>query len=271
MTQSYSGVLNTFDVGGASQLEFFETANITISPVFVGGAPASRFGQNKQKTKLGGKISVGLWSDIATDQRVSHLQLSAATLGSLNLLSPDIIFSMHLGIRNTLKMQPGAGQLWSYATVMDGEFEGSLDLGMDSSVIPQPIIDSFSPTYADSHKVLAFTIGGTGVSVPFTQGELVLPIEKGGFMKYTMALQDRSARSGVTILPTGTTSLLQKAINDPKTAIAFAFQAYDGADSPAIAGDMVFESVGLDIIDGELVPIKYNFATSGVVTGVPGT
>ncbi len=271
MTQSYSGVLNTWDMASASQLEFFESANITISPVFVNAAPAARFGQNKNKTKLGGKISVGLWSDAATDQRVSHLQLSAATLGSLNLLSPEIIFSIHLGIRNTIKMQPGAGQLWSYATVMDGEFEGSVKLGMDNSVLPQPVIDSFSSTYADGNKVLAFTIGGTNVSVPFHQGELGLPIEKGGFTEYNLALVDRSARAGVTILPTGTTSLFQKSINDPKTAIGFAFQAYAGATSPKITGNMVFESVDLDIIDGELVPIKYNFATSGVVSGVPGT
>lgn len=268
-TESYAGNLSVLSIGGSSQLEFVENANFSFSETPVKGAPASRFGGNVQGTKLAGKIEYSLWDDLAGGEvvRVSHLDLSAATWGSVNLLSPNIVSSLRLGVKFQHKMNPGLGQRWVYPIVADGEFDGSLKLGMDRAAVPQILIDMFSATYGDRNRVLAFTINSVGFSVPMRQMEATIPVVKDGLQEYTLSLADRSARSGITVLPIGTTSLIQKAINAPKTALAFVFQPH-ATPTITIGGNMVWESMELAIEDGALIPTKVSFATQGTVTGV---
>jgi hypothetical protein len=164
------------------------------------------------------------------------------------------------------QMNPGAGTLWEYPLVADAKLSASLDLTMESGTIPQILVDMFSATYANLNKTLDFTIGGVQIQVPFRMSEAVIPVEKGGLMRYSLTLADRSARSGVTVLPSGTTTLLEKALNAPKTALAFAFTP-TSPNNIAMSGNMVFESVDFTIEDGRLVPINYAFLTQGTVTG----
>lgn len=264
---NYAGVLNTFSIAGGSQLEFLQNATLSITDVHEEGAPASRFGGNAQGVKRRGRLTVNLFSDSSTDIRVSHLGLSAATLGAVNLLSPNILSRVGLQIQFEHKMNAGAGQLWEAPLVVDGRFNASLDLAMESGTVPQILVDMFSATYGDLNKVLDFTVSGTQVTVPFRMGEAEIPVEKDGLMRYALQLADRSARAGVTLAPAGTTTLLQKAFNAPKTAVAFAFTPA-AADNIAISGNMVFESFDLTIEDGKLVPSAITFLTTGTVSGV---
>lgn len=265
-TTSYAGVLSVCSIGGNSQLEFLQNANYRFTEAQQEGAPASRFGGNTQGVKMSGEISFSLFSDQATDIRVSHLDLSAATLASLDLLSPQILSSLELNVDYTHQMNPGVGDLWAYPVVADGRFSGSLRLAHMTDTAAGPLIDFMSNTYADKNKVLAFTINSVGFSVPFRMTDAGIPVTKDGLIEYTLALADRSARSGVTVLPSGTTSLLEKAFNQPRTALAFAFRP-KAHPSQNFAGNMVIKSVRLGINDGNLVPIQYVYATQGTVTG----
>lgn len=265
MTQSYAGLLNTFSVGGSSQLEFLENANLTFEDVHEEGAPASRFGGNAQGVKRRGTVSASLFSDSSTAIRVSHLGLSAAALGSVDLLDPNILARLTFGVEYEHKLSPGAGLLWELPVVADGRLSASLELAHDSTEAPALLIALGSGTYGDLNLTLDFTLGGVQIQAPFRLAQGTLPIEKSGLMTYTLTLADRSARSGVTVLPSGTTSLLEKALNAPRTAIAFAFK---GKAHPTIeaSGNMVYKSMNLEIRDGGLVPVQYEWATQGAVT-----
>lgn len=267
-TQGYAGALSVLSIGGNSQLEFIKNANFSWSDAPEEGAPASRFGGNTQGTKKSGKLSYSLFSDTSTaDTRVSHLDLSAAAYGSspVSLISPNILSSLKVGVKFTHKMNPGTGELWAYPVVVDGHFDASLKLGM-GALAPEILKDFFSATYATQNKVLTFTHNAIAFSIPFRQMGAEVPVAKDGLMEYTMALADRSARAGVTVLPSGTTSLIEKAFNAPKTALAFAFTPASSA-SVAIAGNMVFESMDFEITDGALTVLNFGFATQGAVTG----
>lgn len=266
MTNGYSGTLNTFSIGGNSQLEFFENATLTFNEDHQEGAPVSRFGGNSQGVKKNGQIDVSLFSDSSTDIRVSHLGLSAAALGSVDLLAYGGVANLSLNIDYQHRMKPGAGELWAYPIVTDAIISATMEVGWDTSDAPALVHDFLGATYANMNKVLAFTVAGTEFEIPFRMRSLGIPVEKAGLKIYTLELADRSARSGVTVKPTGTTSILQKAFNAPKTALAFAFQP-DSAATEAITGDMVFRSLRMDVRDGALVPIQYGFSTQGAVTG----
>lgn len=266
-TQSYAGALAVLSVGGNSQLEFVENANFSFDEDTAEGAPASRFGGNVQGLKRSGKIDISLWSDQATDVRVSHLDLSAAAWGSLDLLTPNISSEIMVGIDFTHKMSPGNGDLWAFPIVADGKLQGSLRCGMDASDAPDLLLQAFSGVYADPNQTLTFTLNSVAYSFPFRATNHSIPVSKDGLMEFTSKLMDRSARSGVTILPSGTTSLIEKALNASKTALAFSFKP-QSANSITIGGNMVFQSMQMSIVDGQLSPVKFSFATQGVITGV---
>lgn len=266
-TQGYAGALSVLSIGGASQLEFFKTANYSFDEATEDGAPGSRFGGNTQGLKKSGRITVALMSDTSTaDTRVSHLDLSAAAFGSspASLLSPNILTTLKVGVKMTHKPNPGAGELWAFPVVVDGHIDGSLKLGM-GALAPEILKDFFSATYATQNKVLTFTMNSINFSFPFRQVGADVPVAKDGLMEYTMSLMDRSARSGVTVLPSGTTSLIEKALNAPKTALAFAFTPA-ASNSVALSGNMVFESFDMQIDNGALVMANYSFLTQGTVS-----
>jgi hypothetical protein len=266
MAQVYSGTLQTFSIAGGSQLEFVRDAEISIPETQAEGAPASRFGGNTQGLKRGAMISGTLMSDSSTDIRVSHLNVSAGTLGAVNLLSPNILNSLTLGINMTHQPKAGVGQLWQTLVVADGLFDASLTLDFDGTAAPALLVDMFSGTYANLNKVLDFTVGGVQIQIPFRMREASIPVGKGEKQTYTLGLSDRSARSGVTVLPSGTSSLLEKAINQPKSSIAFAFQGA-GASNISISGNMVWQRYQLQIQDSGLVLATASWLSFGTVTG----
>jgi len=266
MAQVYSGTLQTFSVAGGSQLEFVRDAEITVNDAQVEGAPASRFGGNTQGVKRAATISGTLMTDSSTDIRVSHLNVSAATLGAVNLLSPNVLNSLTLGINMTHQMKAGVGQLWQTPVVSDGSFDTSLTLDFDGTAVPQLLVDMFSATYANLNKTLDFTVNGVQIQIPFRMREASIPVGKGEKQIYTLGLADRSARSGVTVLPSGTTSLLEKALNQPKTAIAFAFQGASTFNI-SMSGNMVWSRYQLQIQDSGLVLASASWLSYGTVTG----
>ena len=261
---TYSGQLSVFSIGGGSQLEFIETGQVEFNEDHREGAPASRFGGNTQGTKKSCRLTASLFSDSSTDIRVSHLGLSAATLGAVNLLTLGV---SSLTFVNQMKhrMKPGAGELWAYPIVTDGFLTGQVEVGILSASVPQLLLDMFSSTYGDLNKTLDFTIGGVQIQVPLRAGSMNIGIEKDGLQMFSISLDDRSARAGVTVLPSGTTTLLEKSINQPKTALAFSFTG-KAATSFNIAGNMVWDRYELQIRDNELVPSSLSFLSQGAWT-----
>lgn len=265
-TTSYAGTLAVASIGGNSMLEFIESANYRFTEAQQNGAPASRFGGNMQGLKMNGEITFSLFSDQSTDIRVSHLDLTAADIGSVDLLDPNILFGLDYNFDCSQKMNPGTGQLWSVPVVTDGLFTGALRLAMMTDAATALITDFFSGTYADKNKTLTFTLNSVSFSVPIRVGDIGLPVTKDGLLEYSVALGDRSARSGVTILPSGTATLLAASLNAPRTALAFVFRP-KVHPSNQISGNMILKSMRFSVNDGALVPIQYTYATQGTIAG----
>jgi hypothetical protein len=265
-TTSYAGTLAVASIGGNSMLEFIESANYRFTEAQQQGAPASRFGGNMQGLKMNGEISFSLFSDQTTDIRVSHLDLTAADIGSVDLLDPNILFGFDYNWDVSQKMNPGTGQLWSFPVVTDGLFTGSLRLAMMTNAAAAFVADFMGGTYANKNGTFTFTLNGVSFSIPIRMSDLSLPVSKDGLLEYSVALGDRSARSGVTVLPSGTSGLLAQALNAPRTALAFVFRPKAHPNNE-FSGNMILKSMRFSVNDGALVPFKYTYATQGTIAG----
>lgn len=267
-SRSYAGVLHTFSVGGSSQLEFLDSAELTFDEITANSAPASRFGGNTQTIGKNGRIRASLKSDRSTAIRVSHLDLSAASLGSVNLLSPNILGSLTFNIGYEHIMTPSTGDLWDIPEVADGNLSATLLLTIDTTATPGPLLAFFSDEagYADQNLTLDYTLNAVQYQTPMRITGVSIPVAKAGRQEYTLTLSDRSARSGVTLLPSGTTSLWEKALNDPKTALAFDFRNAALAGI-RLQGNMVWASAAMTIEKGGgVVLAEYEWLVQGAVT-----
>jgi hypothetical protein len=267
----FDGTLNTFSVGGNAQLEYLENATMSIDANIQEGASVLYGGSNVQETKRSGRIDCSLFSDVSTGIRVSHLDLSAASLvrtgpTTVNLLSPNILSSLEFNIRMSHQMKAGIGEKFAYPVVTGRTFSASMDLDIETTAGPTLLVDMLSTTYAHRDHTLSFTVNGVVIALPVRIVNAGIPFEHAGKQRFTLQLGDRSGISGSTITPSGTTSLLEKALNAYKTALAFSFQGASAA-SIALSGNMVWDSYSLRIQDGQLVPSSMSFQTQGTVTG----
>lgn len=263
----WDGELTTFSLGGSAYLELVKDANLAWESATEEGASVLYGGSNIQETKRRGRIECSLFQDVATGVRLSHLDLSLASLGAVNLLSTaNILNSLAINIKCKHQMKGGAGEAWEHPVVTGRDFSATLDLDCDSAAVPQPLVDFFSTTYADRDKTLTFTLNGVAFSLPMRIIGAGMPVEQAGKQHYTLSMGDRSAYSGQTVSPSGTTSLIQKIFNAYKTAITFSFQAA-AAKSISATGNAVFDSLSLEINNGILVPTKLVLLTQGTVTG----
>lgn len=265
-TTSYAGTLAVMSINSNSLLEFIESANFRFTEAQQNGAPASRFGGNMQGLKMSGEFTFSLYSDQATDIRVSHLDLTAADIGSVDLLDPNILFGLDYNFDCSQKMNPGTGQLWSFPVVSDGLFTGALRLAMMTNASTSLITDFMSGTYGDKNKTFTFTLNGVSFSIPIRMADIGLPVTKDGLLEYSVALSDRSARSGVTVLPSGTATLLAQSINAPRTALPFVFRP-KVHPSNQFSGNMILKSMRFSVNDGALVPVAYVYSAQGTTAG----
>lgn len=262
----WDGKLNTFSVGGAAQLEYLENATLSEESQTVNGASVLYGGELVQETKARARLDCSLFSDLSTGIRISHLDLSAASLGAVNLLSPHIMASLDFNIKMNHVMKAATGLKWEHPQVSGRVFAASLELDIDDASTPDLLLAMFSSTYADRNKTLTFVLNGVSVSMPMRIIGSTQPIEQAGKQKYTMVLGDASGRSGTTVTPSGSTTLLEKAINAYKTVVAFAFQGASTYNI-AVSGNMVWDALGLKIEDGLLVPSRMSFLGQGTITG----
>lgn len=262
--RAYKGVLNTFSIGGSSQLAFLREAEVSIDPVLVEASSILYPGGNNNETKREISIMADLMSDVtaATDRRDCHLQVSAATLGAVNLLSPQILGDFDFTVEHVIQQSYGTSQAWAVPITVDRMLKASLNLAVDSTAAPALLSAMGSSTYTDRDLILDVTIDGVQIQVPMRAGPAKIPITKDGLIHFTIDLFDRSARSGVTVLPSGTTSLLEKAINSYSTVVAYSFIGA-AANAISIAGNMVWKSYNMKVRDREIISVVANWENTG--------
>jgi hypothetical protein len=256
--------LSVFSAGGTSLLGDIESVEYTVDETQVDGSKTSRLGKNMNGVKLEGKIRTSLLSTISGTQRVSHLNLTAATLNSVNYLG--LIRNFKFSATYEHQRRAGVGSWFMRNQVTAKHFTASFDLDCEDSIASVLMIAAHSSTYGNREMVLSFTLNSVVITLPTRLKTVAFKTERDGLQVLSITVEGSDPGTGnYPTAPTTSATLLTKALNDPTTEIAFDLtsKAASGFD---VTGTMTWDTMDFEVADDGLVKTNYSWMSYGTVT-----
>jgi hypothetical protein len=252
-------------VAGADILADFNSVTLSIESNLVNGAKSTRRGQTPQMTKKSGRIEVAVEDMISNPDRVSHLDLTAISIDGTSRLGD--VRSVDLGVRYTSQMTAGAGELWTKPQNITKDFAITVELDAEDGIASALFIDSASSTYAHGNFAFTFTLNSVTVTIPCRLQSVSLAAQRDDLQRITLTLQGRDPGTGdFPSAPTGTSSILEKALNDFFTPVAIDFHSKSGTGGVDVSGNAIWESFNVRIEDEQLVAVNYALINDGAWT-----
>ena len=256
-------------IGGNSFLTDLEGCTFTLETDTVDNHSIVSPGVSKQVQKIKGTFDFPMFSTSTIPDRISDLNLSVATLGGTSLLTFGLE-SLKLSVGYVRQQRPNAGSPFHYPQNTIIEISGSARVATPDTGITPFLGDAASTTHSDRVKSLSFTLNGVAITLPVVITGAGVPFERGGLQMCDISLGPRVPASGAyPSAPTGTTTLLEKALNAYRTPLAISATTKATTGLVISGSNFIFDPWELEITDGGLVVPKYKFVNVGAFTVVP--
>lgn len=257
--------IGALSLASASQLEFFDAATFRIQSDVVRNDPITRTSQGNQRAKLQAFLEVDLMSTKSLPVRVSHLDLSALSLDAVDLL-PYGLDNLELSVSYASQDVPSAGSLWKVTQNVKKIVSGSIRTSVPDAGFGALFTDAGSSAEADARMVLTFTINSVTTTLALLLQEVSLENRMDDLQRFTATLASADPGTGdYPTAPTGTTSLMEKALNAFRSTIAFVFTSHSSEGFTA-SGNALFDGFRITLQDGELVKSSISLRSTGGVT-----
>lgn len=266
-----TGDFSVFTLDASSVLTFFQNVTLRLTETTVDASNVGAKGTKSEGIKQVGMIDVSLRStSTGSGDSVSHYDA-----GSLTVAGRTFTCYKSAGINISYKkaVRPCVGAKYrsedNTKLILSGEFDLAPENG-DAAAMMTPFDAAAAYTAKNGNWSLA--IDGTTYTIPVRIIEAELVGEDADSQMLRVRWEGRSPASGnYPAAPTGTTGLLQKALNAYNTALAFTFQSKASTVGVAVSGNFKFESVSLKIEDEQLIPVQYSLRSDGNWTVAAGT
>ena len=266
MSTHITGDLSVWSVGGGSLLATVASVSAEFTEKQVDGSSIARLGKSNQGTKISGAISTSVMSTIAAPDRVSHLDLTSASLNG----NPYLGDLASLTFKGTMenKMRAGVGAMFERPVVTKKDYSASVELDATLATTSQIAVAMLSANYSARDVALALVLNGVAVSLPMRMSKLVHKFERDDLQRLALDLTGKDPGTGAyPTAPTASGSLLERALNDPTSPLAFTLTSH-ATEGVRYEGSMVFTDFSFAVKDGELVTTDYSWMTTGTVTAV---
>lgn len=276
ITRVDSGDLSVFTWGSGptSLVALVQDVSFELPADVVEGRGITYKGENPQAVKQGGTIRTTLMSSVDSCTRVANVDVTAFTLDAVNYAAFLRGGSLNLSFNHD--QGGGVGDYWKYPCVVwPVSYTGEVTLNLPDSGTANALQDTMGDLFnataataiANRQATMSITINGVTITLVCLITNARWSAEGGKLQTVTFSLQGKQCTSATDhpTAPTGTTSLLEKAMNAPKTPLAFVLTP-KATNSTSLAGEMVFSSYGFDFNDAQLIAERYEFLTHGAVT-----
>lgn len=223
------------------------------------GKSIKRLKRSPNIVKRSWNFSVELLSQNTLPARVTNLDFTALSILGTSFVADCTAFSMS----GDMATQNGdaVGDEWRAPQVIEAGYTGSATLLVPTTAVPlMPTLDGAKTTWAGS---LTFTLNGETITYPILVTSIEQSVASGQLQEVTVQFEGQDPQTGnYPSAPTTTTTLLQKALNAPDTALAVEFetQAANGAN---YTGTVVFTGFSFGVENGGVVRNTYDFAGQG--------
>lgn len=268
----YHGDLTIWSIAGGSQLDYAPDVEFVVDADTDDGSSMTSGGERQEVTKKGGRFRTGLFSSVSAS-RVSNLDLSAFSIDSVDYI--DHVRSGRFSFSVPNQETSSVGSLWKAPQPLPNRRAVSISVELQvpaasATANALRIMGAIvAATDREDHiAATTITINSVSFTAPMTVKSVTFRTQRGDMLMVSVELVSRAPISGTFISsPSGTTSLIEKAINQSDTAIAYSFQPHDAAGFGAgFTGNMVVESFDFSIDDGRIVTTQFNYLTTGAIT-----
>lgn len=256
-------------IGGTDFMAVLENVSWNNSPEFDEFTTPTRFRAARNGMKKAAAFDVALKPIKSAQIRVSHFDISVATLAGGNLI-PEMN-SMNLRIQNNIATAPSIGEVWrQFQTDPGGSItmDWDLDVAEADSVALSLLALVESDAIADLIAIASFSLNGVAVTLP---GHLMGGSHSvSGRQKVSLQFEGSDPGGGTAYptAPVGTSTILERALNAPRTPLAFTFVSKD-VGGLSRSGYCLIESAEARIEDARIVTENYSFRVTGdVVTEI---
>jgi hypothetical protein len=264
----------TWGSGPTSLVALLQDVSFELPADVVEGRGITYKGENPQAVKQGGIIRTTLMSSVDSCTRVANVDVTAFTLDGVNYAA--YLRGGSCNVSYNHDEGAGVGDYWKSPIVvwpMSAGFEVTLNLpdSGTANALQDTMGDLLNATaataIANRQAIISITINAVAITYVCLIENARWSAEGGKLQTVTFTLKAKhcAAATDHPTAPTGTTSLLEKALNAPKTALAFVLTP-KATNSTSFAGEMVFSSYGFDFNDSQLIAERYEFLTHGAVT-----
>ncbi len=261
-TRKYYGDLATYTVGGTSLIDSLSDAVLTVNAGHDEGKGMARLHESPQLVVKGFSLEATATSNVAGVGRVTNLNLTAFTVGGTAYLATvdSVSFSGSMAHAEG----KGAADFWEFPNVVSAGFSGKARLKVPAADLPALDALAADATVAGNYLAISATLNGVVVTIPvaITMFTRELPIDDIQYFSIDFVGRDPLTGTYPTA-PTGTTSLLEKAIVQPRTALAFTFKP--SADSGTYSGNLVWSAWDFSVNNTGVVRTKYSWKGAGTL------
>lgn len=264
------GDISLVTIAGSDQT--VDLANITYSGNIdlQEASPIGRFHASAHPVKQGLTISTGLYSTISAPTRVTNLNVTGFSIDAVALIT--MLRGGSFSATYTIQEGSAINDLFKFPVVTKTDFSltGKLiiptaNLGTDN--ISHVISPQWaSTTLADKNMVFTMTINSVVITLPMVLESFTHAFTQADLVSYDIVLKGQDQFTGTyPTAPTGNTSLLEKALNAPGTAIAFALTSH-ATEGVVYGGNCIFSAMTFSFDDSTVITNDYTFQSQGVVT-----
>lgn len=260
--------ISVFSVGGIALLTEAHNMKYTVVVNTVKTKPINRVGQRSQGVSKKATLSFDRLQTITTPIKATNAHISVQEIGGVSYRC-DIVTGTFTGSFTT---RDGKGQCdeWAYHQVIDKDYSYTCDMLVPATA-GHLLMELVHGTLDELEAVFSITINSAALTLPMIITEASWMGDDGDYQKFSCKLEGQSPDSGnYPTAPTGTTTIVEKALNAPLTAVAVLLTT-KAVGGSAYSGNFVFSSFGFS--HGSEQEIKYNFelVNQGEITHAPTT
>lgn len=257
--------VSALSLEGTAYLADAMDARLSFNHEFQDGTSLGDINTENTAVKKSATLALNLTSATG-NQKVSALAASAISLDSVNILAE--VEGMTVNIRNQYSRCDGVNDAWAKHVFVLQDVTGSVRMmvPLDFATNDALVLDAANSTLSNLEMTWAFTVNSVGFSIPMILSNLTHEFVRGDKQMVSMDL----VGFGEPTLPSGTSSLLEQALNLPGTSQTLALTS-KAAGGLTYAGEFLPESLSFNVNRGELVVTAYNYISDGTITATPTT
>lgn len=273
MSRQIAGDLSVLTVGGIALVDYIQNATYTLDVDKVEGRSIAYPGRSARAVKKGASIRASVMSSNGDtcNNRITNLDVSGLTIDGTAYES--MLRGGTFTGEFTVAQAAPVGSFWRFPYIVAKDYSATVDLMLPLSATANADrligADIHSSSAEDLCMTFILTIDGVAYELPMLITKIEEKLTDDDINIYTVDLVGKSpaSDSGYPTTPSGTTTLLEKAFNDPFTALAFTFTPYAAAGKgTSKTGNLIFNGFSFNFDDQKIIAIDYTFLSQGAVT-----